>query len=1355
MAMTLDQVKAEVEAWYTPILGTFPDPDGAYGAQCKDLISHYIEHVHSEPYTRGNGIDMARNLISQRGWTTISATGKWQIGDVVSLNWGGYAGHVYVVIEDYGSKVKMVDLNGGPAPANSGPDEAVKVRVTSKTGVVGVARPPRYTGATNTAPAPAVGAMSTSSATISSQSITYHVASPSSASRGLVVYFDGDGMAKVSSQTADLKAMAAAANAKGFVFVAPKSPFSNVQWWDSADSQHDEVARAFIDWAAEKWGAAQLHLVGYSGGTVLLDKDLLNTGTWPAQYVGGALHIGGGSSTNQVSTPTSWRSAWPMRWVVGTLDVAGATVPADWSAKASAERARDKYKTAGHPTELIYVEGEDHSYGDMAGILSAYLPGVPTPAPAPTPTSTPTQILAKTLYNAEAIVAASARAGVPLWVAAAMIRQESTGRNVFGNDVGGVFSTPDTPDIEVTPARYAEFYARAIQPKIDAGSNSAGETSNGVGPAQITFWGFHRDAKAEGLDLTDPEDNIFYGLRILKGYLGGDYTEASVKISATRYNAGPSSTVVNKYGEEVWKYAVYYQGALGSATDPGTTDPGPKDPGTTVPPTDPVTIPPDPTPVVTVDPGVMPALTEAASTAPIPLPDPPPGPLRVAQPVTVPLTRVRWRDAWWWPRSVDVQRHLSIPGPDQSPLGAELVEATGSAELMRFRRVTRLGWSPWRDEPPVPGEPVWIDSSDDGGETWHRIFTGRVDDTGGAVDDFVVRMGLVDCTDDLDVPIEHPAIGYRHPSPDDGRSYMAPGMHPVYLTNYIARAAGYYCTAPATTVPVMLSVPMVGSMWPEHGTMFASSVISPKGPKEAVSADSPEAVRVPWGVTMSNTFSRYRPRLHAGVTGKMDRPLGVRARIGPTTPNWCFIELWWDRDCIVIEAAGTKVRVLAEQGWITSDQRNIIGDLHHTVTDEQAANGYEMDVWLSPNGDLTVIVDGVEHRVGRLAVLPQSMTGAPLDEVRLTTRPGHTQMGGVVIVSSADRSALEPWEHTFFPDVDTDHMIWGMPALAGESGRELLERQARAELSSMWFDEDGMLHYVGRIRMDQRESRGVLDDDAASAVPWEMGRSSIATHVDVTWVQPRMAQDRLSSGHTQTAWEGTVETLRPGEVHESVVSVPEDTDWVDVDGPFSNVGPTTVVSANRADGSWLGGTLVSDDESIDGLAVPVAHYRAAATRLDRRTFAVSVSYTPPPGVTAHMETATAEMSGLRKSLTGKGPILRARGVQKWAKASIKQVRATGLVAPRPRVYTHDGAWFVQTQKIARQIADRLAQMLAQPIPTWGPVEMASPDLSIRLGETRTLRIDQGSAPQRVSGIRFSASLTEGTRQSLTLRQLRP
>lgn len=228
------------------------------------------------------------------------------------------------------------------------------------------------------APSFTAGTLSTSTTPVLGRTVTYHVAAPGgSAARGMVVYFDGDGMAKVSSITATLSAMAAEATKKGFVFVAPKSPFSNVQWWDSADSQHDEVARAFIDWAAEKWGAAQLHLVGYSGGTVLLDKDLLNTGTWPGQYIGGALHFGGGSSTNTVSTPTAWRAGWPMRYVVGNRDIAGATVPADWSAKAAAERAKAKYEAAGHPASITYTDDDHGSYA-FASHLAAYLPAIPT-----------------------------------------------------------------------------------------------------------------------------------------------------------------------------------------------------------------------------------------------------------------------------------------------------------------------------------------------------------------------------------------------------------------------------------------------------------------------------------------------------------------------------------------------------------------------------------------------------------------------------------------------------------------------------------------------------------------------------------------------------------------------------------------------------------------------------------------------------------------------------------------------------------------------------------------------------------------------------------------------------------------
>ena len=200
-----------------------------------------------------------------------------------------------------------------------------------------------------------------------------------------------------------------------------------------------------------------------------------------------------------------------------------------------------------------------------------------------------------------------------------------------------------------------------------------GRTSNGVGPAQITYWALHRDARGEGLNLADPEDNMFFGLRLFAQYLGGDYSEASVKLAAARYNAGPAATTPNAYGQKVWDWAVRYQAALAGAADTGGTTP--------TPPSEP-TIPPLPGVEVTDDPGPLPDLdVERVSVA---LPSPPaaesvpvrtPNPLRVRQAGVSDLrTRVWFRGQWWTPLEVDIARELSAPGPDQSPLGAPITD---------------------------------------------------------------------------------------------------------------------------------------------------------------------------------------------------------------------------------------------------------------------------------------------------------------------------------------------------------------------------------------------------------------------------------------------------------------------------------------------------------------------------------------------------------------------------------------------------------------------------------------------------------------------------------------------------------
>ena len=157
---------------------------------------------------------------------------------------------------------------------------------------------------------------------------------------------------------------------------------------------------------------------------------------------------------------------------------------------------------------------------------------------------TPTEILAAGgLVNADLIVQAASATGVPLAIAAAMIQKESGGKNVYGHDGSaetgpGVFSTKYGPvfiggttyaqgsDIPVTQGNFAEFLRRV----------TAGEKSNGVGPAQITYAGYFK--QAPDYPFWDALANIRFGLTILADYLDDDFSDSSISSAGARYNGG-------------------------------------------------------------------------------------------------------------------------------------------------------------------------------------------------------------------------------------------------------------------------------------------------------------------------------------------------------------------------------------------------------------------------------------------------------------------------------------------------------------------------------------------------------------------------------------------------------------------------------------------------------------------------------------------------------------------------------------------------------------------------------------------------------------------------------------------------
>lgn len=135
------------------------------------------------------------------------------------------------------------------------------------------------------------------------------------------------------------------------------------------------------------------------------------------------------------------------------------------------------------------------------------------------------------IRNAAVAARACREAGLPFWAACALLQKESSGRNVYGHDDGGALSGYPFP---VDESNYKVFLWLVTQ---------HGQTSNGVGPCQITYAGPLRDGKRDGgyfsqmekahLRPWHPRDNMFFGFTLLKNH---HKAEGTWKGAGTRYN---------------------------------------------------------------------------------------------------------------------------------------------------------------------------------------------------------------------------------------------------------------------------------------------------------------------------------------------------------------------------------------------------------------------------------------------------------------------------------------------------------------------------------------------------------------------------------------------------------------------------------------------------------------------------------------------------------------------------------------------------------------------------------------------------------------------------------------------------
>lgn len=155
--------------------------------------------------------------------------------------------------------------------------------------------------------------------------------------------------------------------------------------------------------------------------------------------------------------------------------------------------------------------------------------------------------------NVDLMIRAAKEVGLPLYIAAGLLAKESMGKNIYGHDEDGIFNDRRP----VTPENYKEFRRRL----------AAGETSNGVGPTQITSEGFFLQADRQGLDLANPYDNMLFGFQLMSDHLNNDYSHASLVRAGTRYNGVP------EYGTDFARLAEMYRSKLSTAVDAAGNNP--------------------------------------------------------------------------------------------------------------------------------------------------------------------------------------------------------------------------------------------------------------------------------------------------------------------------------------------------------------------------------------------------------------------------------------------------------------------------------------------------------------------------------------------------------------------------------------------------------------------------------------------------------------------------------------------------------------------------------------------------------------------------------------------------------------
>ena len=652
--------------------------------------------------------------------------------------------------------------------------------------------------------------------------------------------------------------------------------------------------------------------------------------------------------------------------------------------------------------------------------------------------------------------------------------------------------------------------------------------------------------------------------------------------------------------------------------------------------------------------------------------------------------------------SASIDRALPDPlASDQLRAASAQIVAAQGADVAD---AVATPWDPGTAWPPVPQSPASV-SMDTGAGPVSLLGGGRVVSASGGTSGREVGVELADAYESLNRTISWDNLADAMPLTAEGQGDRYVGLQSVYWTDRILRHCGWYATPPRVGY-TGLSVPAMGSMWPEAGTCLTSTRTSamPTGAYPTWPATS-------WGVGVSDVTATY-------IVGGGGYTIKGRGRMEMLALADGTVE-GADRLAAQTETSNGLVRLRWSQTTAYLDVRQ--GGSYSQAVFVSRTPGVPMYAtveYISDTSVLCIIRSGGSSASQVVTVDSMVTTSGVLRAEIVAGSPA----SGFQIGFPSTTGGLEGWTPTVNMKMRQFNRNYQrvMKAVESEDCAELLASQCEAECATYWIDETGVLQWWDLARLEARDSVATLtsaDDISEDGFTWSHDLSQVKSGVLVKWREP-LAERKWRTG--VDLWQGSGKTLQQGDAlvaspYEEWINVPDDEVWIAPDLSLSRLGDS-YADFNGGLFSWYG-AIVDRGDGQDTWAQNHGSFLVSIERVTDSAFKLSTVWTGDRTATQQTLTEYVGVNLWARWLDYNLPIIRGRAKYTFTDRETRASQAGPSTAPE---HVIDAGMWIQVPAQAEYTATYAAQRVTVPQPVLSSVALV-PVPGLQLGDVVEVR----------------------------------